>query len=114
MIDLVEEVMLEAEEQTRDGIRKKNWVRQRHDERTRENNTEEFPMKDQAMMHMIAIKPDGAVELKKNMCSCSNCLEGMFLKCYTEKGMLFCSSETCVSEDEDEDDEDENYEGGYV
>ena len=26
--------------------------------------------------------------------------------------MLFCSSETCVSEDEDEDDEDENNEGG--
>ena len=37
---------------------------------------------------MICFHPDGRVLAKVNMCSCSNCLEGCFMSCSIEKGVI--------------------------
>ena len=52
-------------------------------------------------MHMVSFSPDGAVQLKVNLCSCIYCIEGQFMKCCAEKGILFCDSESCGVTDSD-------------
>ena len=47
-----------------------------------------LPIKGSTKLHMICFHANGSVQAKVNLCSCSICLVGDFVKCPYEKGSM--------------------------
>ena len=59
-------------------------------------------------LHMISFFPDGLVQSKINLCSCSNCIEGDFTSCLIEKDRL-----VLVTDASDDDSSSEDFENDF-
>ena len=81
-------------------------------------STEGLPLNGCKKMHMISFLPNGTVVGKENLCSCDDCLIGIFHKCQIEKGKIYKrNNDADDSSDEYEDDEgnsDDEYEDNEI
>ena len=57
---------------------------------------------------MIAFHPNGSVQTKVNMCSCTECFQGDFIDCLLEPGTMM-SSDQLDDEDSDNNSNDEEH-----
>ena len=66
-------------------------------------------LKDCMKFHMIAFHPNGSVQTKVNMCSCTECFQGDFIDCLLEPGTMISSGQL-DDEDSDNNSSDEEHE----
>ena len=78
----------------------------------RRSTKSSLPIKGCLQYHMLCFSSGGKVTGKLNICSCNNCLEGEFLLCIYEKGIIIYSDvdDSGSETDNDEIDNDEEFE----
>ena len=52
--------------------------------------------------HMLCFFPSGTIQIKENICSCANCMNGKFIDCQYQPGSQICSKEITSSGESEE------------
>ena len=52
--------------------------------------------------HMLCFFPSGTIQIKENICSCANCMNGKFIDCEYQPGSQICSKEITSSGESEE------------
>ena len=71
----------------------------------RSNDNEQLKIDNCMKKHMFAYFPDGTIQVKENLCSCKDCIEGKFTNCKIEKGVLIGEEQMEDGDNEVNDDE---------
>ena len=76
---------------------------EKKDQNRREKGS--LPIKGSSKLHMICFHTDGSIQVKENICSCEDCIQGAFINCMSEKGRVVFSSVNSEGDSDEEDDE---------